>query len=85
MESELVQLKVPTLIMTGDEDEPCLEPALFMKRKIPRCGLLVVPQTGHAINLEEPALFNTAVLDFLRFVEADRWAERTSVTTSLLP
>jgi len=85
LEAELVQLNVPTLIMTGDEDEPCLEPALFMKRKIPRCGLLVVPQTGHAINLEEPALFNTAVLDFLRFVEASRWAERSSVTTSLLP
>ena len=26
----------PTLVMTGDEDEPCLEPNVFMKRKIPR-------------------------------------------------
>jgi pimeloyl-ACP methyl ester carboxylesterase len=85
LESELVELRVPTLVMTGDEDEACLDPALFMKRKIPGCGLLVVPQTGHAINLEEPALFNAAVLEFLRFVEAGRWAERASVTTSLLP
>src|SRR6185437_9560423 len=85
LEAAMSRLKVPTLIMTGDEDEACLEPALFMKRKIRSCGLLVVPQTGHAINLEEPALFNAAVLEFLRFVEAGRWAERAGVTTSLLP
>jgi len=78
-------LRVPTLIVTGDEDEPCLEPSLFMKRSIPSSGLLVVPQTGHAVNLEEVALFNTAVLDFLRLVEAGRWAERSEVSPSLLP
>ena len=51
----LEQLDVPTLIMTGDEDEQCLEPALFMKRKIPRAlGLVVLPKSGHTINLEEP-------------------------------
>jgi pimeloyl-ACP methyl ester carboxylesterase len=85
LDKQLEDLEVPTLIMTGDEDEPCLEPALFMKRKIPTSGLLVVPQTGHAVNLEEPALFNTAVLDFFRLVEAGRWARRASVTTSMLP
>jgi hypothetical protein len=37
------------------------------------------------VNLEEPALFNRAVLDFLRLVEAGRWAKRGEVTTSLLP
>jgi pimeloyl-ACP methyl ester carboxylesterase len=45
---------VPALIMTGDEDEPCLEPGIFMKRKIPTAGLVVLPKSGHAINLEEP-------------------------------
>jgi pimeloyl-ACP methyl ester carboxylesterase len=69
-------LDVPTLVVTGDEDEPCLEPALFMKRKIPRAGLVVIPRAGHTINLEEPDAFNRAVLDFLTAVEADRWPRR---------
>ena len=78
LEDQLRGLKVPTLIMIGDEDEPCVEPAIFMKRNIPRSGLSVFPQSGHAINLEEPDLFNRTVLDFLTAVEADRWAERPS-------
>jgi pimeloyl-ACP methyl ester carboxylesterase len=76
---------VPTLIVVGDEDEPCLEPALFLKRTIPSSGLLVLPQSGHTINLEEPAAFNAAVLGFFQAVEADRWAVRQAVSTSLLP
>ena len=32
-------LTVPTLIVTGDEDEGCLEPSLMLKRTIPRGGL----------------------------------------------
>ena len=75
LEDKLRGLQVPTLIMIGDEDEPCIEPAIFMKRNIPRSGLAVFPQSGHAINLEEPDLFNRTVLDFLTAVEADRWAE----------
>jgi pimeloyl-ACP methyl ester carboxylesterase len=80
-------LEVPTLIMTGDEDEPCIEPAVFMKRHIPRSGLVVFPQSGHTINLEEPDLFNRTVLDFLTAVEAGRWARRDAVSEAgtLLP
>ncbi len=85
LESQLHALDVPTLVIIGDEDEPCVDPAVFMKRHIPSAGLLVLPQSGHAVNLEEPALFNAAVLEFFRLAEADRWARRTSVTTSMLP
>src|SRR5204862_508671 len=42
----LEKLEVPTLIMTGDEDDPCLEPAIFMKRTIPTAGLVVIPKSG---------------------------------------
>ena len=70
------KLEVPTLIMTGDEDDPCLEPAIFMKRKIPTSGLVVLPKSGHAINLEEPEAFNRAVLDFLTAVDAGKWPRR---------
>jgi pimeloyl-ACP methyl ester carboxylesterase len=76
LEAKLERLTVPTLIMTGDEDEPCLEPAIFMKRKIRTSGLVVLPKSGHAINLEEPDLFNRAVLDFLTAVDAGRWLPR---------
>jgi pimeloyl-ACP methyl ester carboxylesterase len=85
LESGLRQLAVPTLVAIGDEDEPCVDVAVFLKRTIPSAGLLVLPQSGHTINLEEPAAFNAAVLEFLRLVEADRWSRREAVTTSLLP
>ena len=72
----MAALEVPTLIMTGDEDEPCLEPGIYMKRKIMTSGLVVLPKAGHAINLEDPDLFNRAVLDFLTAVDAGRWPRR---------
>jgi len=75
LENKLKSLRVPTLIMIGDEDEPCIEPGIFMKRTIPVSGLSCFPQSGQAINLEEPDLFNRTVLDFLTAVEAERWAE----------
>jgi len=82
------RLDVPTLIVTGDEDEPCLEPAIFMKRKIPAAGLVVIPKSGHTINLEEPEAFNRALLDFLTAVEAGRWMRRNPAslaTSAILP
>jgi pimeloyl-ACP methyl ester carboxylesterase len=70
---EMARITAPALIVVGDQDEPCLEPGLFMKRHIPHAGLAVVPMTGHASNLEEPALFNQLVADFLASVETGRW------------
>lgn len=76
LQDRLARLTVPTLIVTGDEDEPCLEPGVFMKRQIKTAGLLVVPNTGHVVNLEEPAAFNAAVLEFLTLAESGRWPPR---------
>ena len=79
-------LTVPTLIVTGDEDWPCLMPGVFMKRTIPAAALAVVPNSGHAVNLEEPGAFNGALADFLAQVDAGRWpmrdprASSTSIT-----
>lgn len=78
----MARLEVPTLIVTGDEDEPCLEPALLMKRTIPASGLVILPRSGHAVNLEEPAAFNRAVLDFLTAVDAGRWGRRNPASIS---
>jgi pimeloyl-ACP methyl ester carboxylesterase len=76
LEPGLRALDVPTLIMVGDEDGPCLEVAVFLKRVMSRSGLVVFPQSGHTINLEEPDRFNTAVLDFLKAAEEGRWPRR---------
>ena len=82
LEAQMRQLQVPTLIVTGDEDEPCLEPGLFMKRAIPTAGLVVVPKTGHTINLEEPESFNRIVSDFLAAVESGQWQARNPASLS---
>lgn len=65
LSGELARLSLPTLVVTGDEDEPCLEPDLMLKRTIPSAALAVLPKTGHACNLEEPAFFNSLVETFL--------------------
>jgi pimeloyl-ACP methyl ester carboxylesterase len=74
--AQMARIEAPTLILTGDEDEPCLEASLLMKRTIPAAGLAMLPRSGHAINLEEPALFNQLVESFFHQVEAGRWSAR---------
>jgi pimeloyl-ACP methyl ester carboxylesterase len=73
---DMKQMTVPTLIMAGDEEEPCLEACLLMKRCIPTAALAILPRSGHGINLEEPALFNRLLEDFVHQVEAGRWGAR---------
>jgi pimeloyl-ACP methyl ester carboxylesterase len=76
LQERMRALSVPTLVITGDEDEPCLEPGLLMKRTIPSAALVVFPNTGHAVNLEEPELFNRSCADFFHQVESGRWPRR---------
>ena len=74
--AELARITVPVLILVGDEDEGCLEPALMLKRTIPTSGLVVLPCTGHTANLEEPGTFNRAVDAFLASVARGAWRPR---------
>ncbi|MEI7875334.1 MAG: alpha/beta hydrolase [Alphaproteobacteria bacterium] len=69
-------MTVPTLVLTGDEDWPCLAPSLLLKREIPSAALAVMPNCGHTINLEDPDLFNRIVGDFIVQVQAGRWPKR---------
>ena len=69
-------LTVPTLILNGYEDEPCLDVGNYMKRNIPSAALAVLPKTGHTLNLEEPDKFNAVVEDFIHTVECGRWTLR---------
>ncbi len=75
---QLAAMTVPILLAVGDEDEPCLDTNLFLKRTIPSAGLWIVPQTGHAVNLEEPDAFNSAVQKFFGAVERGKWMLRDS-------
>ena len=72
----LAKLKVPLHVVSGDEDDNCLEPGLFIKRVCPSASLTVVAGTGHAVNLEEPDLFNRITAEFLTQVDTKRWKLR---------
>ena len=74
LEAPLRALRAPTLIMVGDQDEPCVEPSMMMRAMIPHAGLVVFPACGHTPNIEEPGLFNLHVAEFLAAVERGRWA-----------
>jgi len=73
---QMKTITAPTLVVTGDEDWPCLEPGILIKKTIPTAGLVVMPNTGHTMNLEDPGAFNQQVMDFLHAVEAGRWPKR---------
>jgi pimeloyl-ACP methyl ester carboxylesterase len=76
LERGLAKLRVPLHVVSGDEDNNCLDPGVFMKRVCPSAWLTVVPNTGHAVNLEEPDLFNRITAEFLAQVDAGRWRPR---------
>ena len=79
--AEMGRMDVPTLIMSGDEEEPCLEVNLLMKRSIPTAALAILPRSGHAINLEEPTLFNQVMEEFFHQVETGRYTPRDPRST----
>jgi pimeloyl-ACP methyl ester carboxylesterase len=73
MEAALKIFSVPLLIIVGDEDEPCIDGSVFLKRIVPTAGLLVMPRSGHNVPTEEPAAFNAALADLFAAAEAGRW------------
>ena len=85
LKEPLERSTIPTLIIAGDEDEPCLDASLWLKRTMPYSGLALLPKTGHCVNLEEPDLFNRLVLDFLTLVEQEKWGKRDPRTLVTAP
>lgn len=64
--SELHRLRLPTLLMVGEQDS--LKPrhyADIIARAIPHAEYVVVPGSGHALCWERWQVFNTLVLGFL--------------------
>ncbi|MFZ2160056.1 MAG: alpha/beta hydrolase [Bradyrhizobium sp.] len=82
LRDQLSRMTVPALLAVGDEDVPCLEPNLMLKSALPNAGLWICPNTGHAINLEEPAAFNAQVEGFLSSVERGNWRRQFLPTST---
>ncbi len=61
----LPEIRVPTLVLWGERDEPFAKPGEYMAAKIPGARKVVIPGAGHAANLDQPQAFNQAVDDFL--------------------
>lgn len=65
-DAQLASIKTPILIADGDHDEAIKrEHTEYMAATIPGAGLLILPNTSHFAFLQDPALFNAAVLGFL--------------------
>ena len=61
----LPQIAVPTLVLVGADDRHFLAAADYMAAKIPGVQKTVIPDAGHAANLDQPEAFNRAVAEFL--------------------
>ena len=61
----LPSIAVPTLVLVGAEDRHFLGAADYMAAKIAGARKILIPDAGHAANLDQPAAFNQAVAAFL--------------------
>ena len=61
----LASIRVPTLVLVGGRDEAFLGAAGYVAAKIPGAQKVVIPDAGHTCNIDQPGLFNEAVLAFL--------------------
>jgi pimeloyl-ACP methyl ester carboxylesterase len=63
--SVLPEIKVPALVVAGADDKPFLAATDYMAAKIPGARKAIIPNAGHAVNIDQPAAFNEAVEEFL--------------------
>jgi len=61
----LPNITVPTLVLVGENDQPFLGATEYMAAKIPGSTKVMIPDAGHAANIDQPAAFNAAVESFL--------------------
>ena len=61
----LPEINVPTLVIVGANDEPFLGASEYMAARIPGARLEVIPDAGHAANIDQLDAFNSVLLKFL--------------------
>jgi pimeloyl-ACP methyl ester carboxylesterase len=78
MKAQLEAFSLPLLVLVGDEDHPCLDGSVFLKRTVPQAALFVVPRAGHTITLEEPSAVNSALSELFSAVSLNAWMSHRS-------
>ena len=76
LEKAIRNYRPPLLVITADEGDNILGPALFIKQTSLNARLWICPSAGHTVNIEEPELFNRNLLDFMTLVDSGRWQPR---------
>ena len=61
----LPEIRVPAIVIVGENDTPFLAASDYMASKIPGAKKAVIPNAGHAANIDNPAAFNAALTGFL--------------------
>jgi pimeloyl-ACP methyl ester carboxylesterase len=61
----LPDIKAPAVVIVGANDTPFLAASDYMAAKIPGAKKVVIEGAGHSANIDQPAAFNRALLDFL--------------------
>lgn len=64
----LPHIRVPTLVVAGENDTPFLAATDYMAGRIPGAQKVIIPDAGHAVNLDQPEAFNQAVTTFISAV-----------------
>ena len=72
--ARLADLRLPVLLITGALDAKYVTLSHAMAEAMPDARLVIVPDAGHTVHLEQPEAFDAAVLDFLNAVLAERVA-----------
>jgi 3-oxoadipate enol-lactonase len=69
-EASLDKIAVPALLLVGDEDDVLPGINRTMTARIPGARMVSITGAGHLPNVEQPAAFSSALLEFLDSVEA---------------
>ncbi len=75
LKDDIARLPMPVLVLVGDQDLPGFDTSVFVSRTAPHGALAVLPFSGHLLPVEEPALFNLLVGNFLAAVACGRWRQ----------
>lgn len=69
-------IRVPAIVIVGANDTPFLAATDYMASRIPNARKVVIPDAGHASNIDQPEAFNGALLEFLGTLPDDTQQQR---------
>ena len=67
----LLKIKAPTLVLSGRHDPACtVDQGIVLNRLIDGSQMVIIEDAAHLSNIEQPALFNQAVREFIDSVDS---------------